>query len=110
MVAYLHSPDTQLDFDVYQFSKDGYPEVLADYTEQEAGEYNAAEIVTDGNINGIDAAWYRAEETYDGQEYETLTYVLDGGDEYVEIVFWLDGESAQAEADQIMNSLTFVTR
>ena len=110
MVAYLHSPDTQLDFDVYQFSKEGYPEVLADYTEQEAGEYNAAEIVTDGNINGIDAAWYSAEETYDGQEYETLTYVLDGGDEYVEIVFWLDGESAQAEADQIMNSLTFVTR
>ena len=92
MVAYLHSPDTLLDFDVYQFSKEGYPEVLADFTEQEAGEYNASEIVTDGNINGIDAAWYRAEETYDGQEYETLTYVLDGGDEYVEIVFWLDGE------------------
>ena len=110
MVAYLHSPDTLLDFDVYQFSKEGYPEVLADFTEQEAGEYNASEIVTDGNINGIDAAWYRAEETYDGQEYETLTYVLDGGDEYVEIVFWLDGDSAQAEADQIMSSLTFVTR
>ena len=110
MVAYLHSPDTLLDFDVYQFSKEGYPEVLADFTEQEAGEYNASEIVTDGNINGIDAAWYRAEETYDGQEYETLTYVLDGGDEYVEIVFWLDGDSAQAEADQIISSLTFVTR
>ena len=43
-------------------------------------------------------------------QYETLTYVLDGGDEYVEIVFWLDGDSAQAEADQIMSSLTFVTR
>ena len=50
------------------------------------------------------------EEIYDGQEYETLTYILDGGDEYVEIVFWLDGDNAQAEADQIMNSLTFVTR
>lgn len=110
MVAYLHSPDTLLDFDVYQFSKEGYPEALADFTEQEAGEYNASEIVTDGNINGIDAAWYRAEEIYDGQEYETLTYILDGGDEYVEIVFWLDGDNAQAEADQIMNSLTFVTR
>ena len=110
MVAYLHSPDTLLDFDVYQFSKEGYPEVLADFTEQEAGEYNASEIVTDGNINGIDAAWYRAEEIYDGQEYETLTYVLDDGDEYVEIVFWLDGDNAQAEADQIMNSLSFVTR
>ena len=110
MVAYLHSPDTLLDFDVYQFSKEGYPEALADFTEQEAGEYNASEIVTDGNINGIDAAWYRATENYDGQDYETVTYILDGGDEYVEIVFWMDGDSAQEEADQIMNSLTFVTR
>ena len=110
LVAYLHSPDTLLDFDVYQFSKEGYPEAMTDFTEQEAGEYNATEIVTDGNINGIDIAWYRAEETYEGQEYETLTYILDGGDEYVEIVFWLDGDNAQAEADQIMNSLTFVTR
>ena len=110
MVAYLHSPDTLLDFDIYQFSKEGYPEALADFTEQEAGEYNASEIVTDGNINGIDAAWYRATENYDGQDYETVTYILDSGDEYVEIVFWMDGDSAQEEADQIMNSLTFVTR
>lgn len=110
MIAYLHSPDTLLDFDVYQFSKEGYPGNLSDFTEQEAGEYNASEVVTGGNINGIDAAWYRAEETYDGQEYETITYVLDGGDEYVEIAFWLDGDSAQEEVDQIMNSLTFVTR
>ena len=47
MVAYLHSPNTLLDFDIYQFSKEGYPEALADFTEQEAGEYNASEIVTD---------------------------------------------------------------
>jgi hypothetical protein len=110
MVAYLHSPDTLLDFDIYQFSKEGYPEALADFAEQEAGEYNASEIVTDGNINGIDAAWYRATENYDGQDYETVTYILDSGDEYVEIVFWMDGDCAQEEADQIMNSLTFVTR
>ena len=110
MVAYLHSPDTLLDFDIYQFSKEGYPEALADFAEQEAGEYNASEIVTDENINGIDAAWYRATENYDGQDYETVTYILDSGDEYVEIVFWMDGDCAQEEADQIMNSLTFVTR
>ena len=83
-------------------ARKGFPETLSDFTEQEAGEYNAFKIKTDGNINGIDAAWYMAEETYEGQEYETLTYILDGGDKYVEIGFWLDGDNARTEADQIM--------
>lgn len=110
MVAYMHSPDTLLDFDVYQFSKEGYPEALADMAAQEAAEYNASEVVTDGSVNGIAAAWYRATESYDGQSYTTLTYVLEDGGDYVEIVFWLDGENAEAEARAIIDTLTFVTR
>lgn len=110
MVAYLHSPDTLLDFDVYQFSKEGYPEKLADYAAQEAAEYETAEIVTDGDINGIAAAWYRAAETYEGRQYTTLTYILEDGGDYVEIVFWLDGDSAEEEALAIIDTLTFVTR
>ncbi len=109
-VAYMHSPDTLLDFDVYQFGKEGYPEKLADFAKEEAEEYNATEIVTEGNINGIDAAWYRAVETYDDAEYTTLTYALEDGDQYVEIVFWLDGENAEQEAQAIIDTLTFVTR
>ena len=109
-VAYMHSPDTLMDFDVYQFSKEGCQEKLADYAKAEAEEYNATEIVTDGNVNGIDAAWYRAVETYEGAEYTTLTYVLEDGDQYVEIAFWLDGENAEQEAQAIINTLTFVTR
>ena len=111
MVAYLRSPDTLLDFDVYQFSKEGYPEDLAEYAGQEAAEYESAfDVVTDLDINGIDAASYRAREIYDGQEYETLTYILDGGNEFVEVVFWLDGEEAEIQAQEIIGSLTFVTR
>lgn len=110
MVAYLMSPDSLLDFDVYQFSKDGYPDTLAAFVEQEAAEYEAAEVVTDGSINGIDAGWYRATETYEDQEYATLTYVLEDGDQYVELAFWLDGETAEEEAQAIINTLTFVER
>lgn len=109
-VAYMQSPDSLLDFDVYQFSKEGCQEKLADYAVAEAEEYNTTEIVTDGNVNGIDAAWYRATETYEGVEYTTLTYVLEDGDQYVEIAFWLDGENADQEAQAIINTLTFVTR
>ena len=110
MVAYMHSPDTLLDFDVYQFSREGYPATLAAFVEAEAAEYAATEVVTDGNINGIDIAWYRAVETYDGQAYTTLTYAMEDGGDYVEIAFWLDGEDAEAEADAIIGTLSFVTR
>ena len=66
--------------------------------------------MTDLDINGIDCASYRAREVYDGQEYDTLNYILDGGDEYVELVVWLDGEEAEVLAQKIINSLSFVTR
>jgi len=37
--------------------------------------------------------------------FNTLTYILDGGNEYVEVVFWLDGETADAEAEAIIRTL-----
>ena len=110
MVAYMRSDETLLDFDVYQFTKEGRPDSLAAYAEQEAAEYNAFEVVTGKNINGIDVAWYRAKETYDGKEYTTLNYLFDDGDQYVEIAFWLDGETAEAEAQEIISTLAFIHR
>ena len=109
-VAYLFSDETALDFDVYQFAKDGLPAALSDYAAQEASEYaGVTEVVTDDEINGIPVAWYRAVEEYDEAEYDTITYVMDAGDQYVEIVFWLDGEDANAEAEAIMSTLSPVT-
>ncbi len=106
MVAYMHSEETLLDFDVYHFSKEGYPDTLAAFAETEAAQYKATEVVTDEKINGIDAGYYRAVETYEGKEYSTLTYVLEDSGSYVEIAFWLDGENAEAEAKAIMNTLS----
>jgi hypothetical protein len=110
MVGYMCSDETLLDFDVYQFTKEGHPDKLAEYAEQEAAEYNAFEIKTGEQINGIDAAWYRAMETYEGKEYTTLNYLFETGDQYVEIVFWLDGETAEEEAQAIINTLGFILR
>lgn len=109
-VAYLYSDETALDFDIYQFYKDDLPEDLAEYAAQEASEYaGVTEVVTDGEINGIPVAWYRAVEQYDEAEYDTITYIMDAGDQFVEIVFWLDGEDANAETEAIMSTLTPVT-
>ena len=110
MVAYMYSPDTSLDFDVYQFAREGYEDTLAAFVEAEAAEYAATEVVTDGNINGIDVAWYRAVDTWNGKAYDTLTYAMADGDDYVEIAFWLDGENAEAEAQAIIETLGFITR
>ena len=105
-VAYWYSEASALDFDVYQFSKDGLPEALADYVVQEASEYEGvSDLTADGEISGIPAAWYRAVEEYEEGEYDTIIFIFDGGDEYVEVVFWLDGLTAGAEADSIIRSI-----
>ncbi len=105
-VAYWYSEASLLDFDVYQFGKEGLPQALAEYTEEEASEYEGVSgIVTDGEINLVPAAQYRAVEEYEEGEYDTITYIFDAGDEFVEVVFWLDGLTADAEADAIIHTL-----
>lgn len=105
--AYWYSDESLLDFDVYQFSKEGLPETLAEYVVQEAADYQGvSQLTTDGEISGIPAAWYRAVEEYDEGEYDTITFIFDRGDEYIEVVFWLDGLTASAQADSIIRSVT----
>ena len=106
MVAYYRSDNSLLDFDIYQFSKEGYPENLADFVNQEAAEYDAFAIQTDGDIWGIPFGSYNAKETYEGVEYETETYVFEDDGQYIEITFWLDGIEARQEASSIIFSLS----
>ena len=62
----------------------------------------------DDEFNGIPAAWYRTIEPFEGVEYETITYIMEDGDEFVEIVFWLSGDNDANEAEEIIQSLTRV--
>ena len=105
-VAYWVSDETMLDFDVYQFSKEGLPGRLADYVAEEAASYESvSQVVPETTVNDIPVGWYRTVEEYAGKDYDTLTCVLDAGQDYVEVVFWLDGSAAGSEADAIMHSL-----
>ena len=105
-MAYYTSEATALDFDVYQFGKDGLPESLSEYVAQEAAEYPViTELVTDGEINDVPVGWYRTVEECEEGEYDTITYIMDASDSFVEIVFWLDGFTAEAEADYIIHNL-----
>ncbi len=101
-VAYYKSEETTVDFDVYEWAK-ATDETLAAAIAEEAKEFDAEAKETE--INGIAAAYYNATEESEGKEYKTVTYMIDNGDEFVEIVFWLDGENAEAEVDAIIATL-----
>ena len=106
-VAYFASEESLVDFDVYQFPKKDAAQELSQYVLEEAAMYDkASEIDTNFVINGIPTAWYRTPDTYADQEYDTLTCILDNDTEYVEIVFWMDGQNAQQEVNAIIKSLS----
>ena len=101
-VAYFYSEETLVDFDVYEWAK-ADDETLTDAAAEEAAKYKAeAEETT---INDLPVAFYKAVEESKGTEYNTVTYMIDNGEEFVEIVFWLDGEDAEAEVEAIMATL-----
>ena len=96
--AYYKSDETLMDFDVYEYPKDEpFEEFLKGY---------AAPNMTREEINGVKAAVYRSTDESDGKEYSTLNYILEDEKEYVVVVFWLDGEEAEPQALEVINSLS----
>ena len=104
-IGYYCRGEAEMDFDVYQWTKDEGATVTSEANAE------AAEYVTDGPVlttqrNGIRAACYRAVEIAEFRSYTTLTYILDAGTDFVELVFWMDGEGAEELVDGILDSLT----
>ena len=106
LVVYMKSPEFKTDFDVYQYSKEGCPEDLAEHVQNEATKYNTTDIKTDVDVNGITVARCEAIEPFEGNDYNTITYYLDDGDTYVEIVFWLWDEASEEQAETIFSTLS----
>ena len=102
-VAYYKSAETLVDFDVYQWAKSN-GETLKTAIAEEAKKFSATP--EEKTINGLSVASYKAKEESDGKQYDTVTYMIDDGDYFVELVFWLDGDNAQAEVDAIMATLS----
>ena len=106
-VAYYFSPDSEMDFDIYQFPRP-YPEMgLEEYTKKLAADFNGSEARTQ-MVSGIEVGTYLSRESYDGIEYDVMAALIEDGDDYLEVVFWLDGENAEQEATAILNTLSEV--
>ncbi|MDO4493388.1 MAG: hypothetical protein Q4C53_05800 [Clostridia bacterium] len=89
LLGIFTNPRTLYDFDVYQFSKEGYAS-LADFNEQDAALCNGTELYED-EVNGIPYAYYvntvEAEEGEVPMVVENYTFETLAGDEYVQVCF-----------------------
>lgn len=108
MVAYYRSDKHLMDFDIYQFAKEG--RILEEYAEKEAKEFGADWIDT-VVFNGVPLVFYISQEQYDGAEYRVANFLFDAGNDFGEIVFWLDGPNDGEEAaeltEQILSSIFY---
>ena len=102
-VAYYASEESKVDFDVYQWTK-AEGETLESAAAEEAAEYEAEAVAAE--FNGVPCMYYEAVEESDGVEYKTVTYIAEDGNDFVEIVFWLDGDNAQETVNSIIETLT----
>lgn len=104
-VAYYASEESAVDFDVYQWAA-AVGESLDAVAAAEATEYGAEAV--EANINGIIVYVYDAVEESEGQEYATYTCMMQNGDFFAEVVFWLDGDNAAAAAADMISTLEVI--
>ena len=106
-VAYFFSPNSKMDFDIYQFPRP-HPELsFEEYMDKTAADFNGGSVRV-RKINGIEVGTYKSREVYGGIEYDVMAALMEEGSECIEIVFWLDGENAEQEATAILKTLSAV--
>ena len=102
-IAYYYKDNSSIDFDVYQWEKDGV------YVLEEEAEYFAAAYGTTATevvINGISGMKYVSQEEYDGDTYTVINYMFDDGENIVELCFWTINTKEELDAvDGIINSI-----
>lgn len=103
-VAYYYKDDESIDFDVYQWAKEGIYEL------EEEAAYFAAEYGTTAEsveINGIPGMKYISTEEYEGYDYTVINYMFDDGEFIVELCFWtINTQEELAVVEEIINTIT----
>ncbi len=100
MVAYYKSANDLMDFDLYYWAK-----ATGETLEDAVAEETTNEVKTT-TVNGIDLFYYNdIEDSIDGT-FPTITYIMEDGDYFVELVFYVDGENAEQKIADIVNTIT----
>ena len=102
-IAYYFKDDQSIDFDVYQWDKEGKYN-LKEEAEYFASEYNAtAEEV---EINGISGMKYISKEVFDDNEYTVINYMFEDEKSIVELSFWtIDTEEEYKAVEEIIGTI-----
>ena len=102
-IAYYFKDTESIDFDVYQWDKEGT------YTLSEEAEYFAAEYNTvpeEIEINGINGMKYVSVESFDDEEYTVVNYMFEDEKSIVELCFWtIDTKEEYDAVDEIINTI-----
>ena len=102
-IGYYYKDDDSIDFDVYQWEKEGV------YTLEEEAEYFAAEYGTEPEkitINGIQGMKYVSSEEFDGYEYTVVNYMFEDDNYIIELSFWtIDTAEEYKAVDDIINTI-----
>ena len=102
-IAYYFKDSESIDFDIYQWDKEG-KYTLKGEAEYFAAEYNAVpEEIEIGDISGMK---YVSKETFDGYEYTVLNYMFEDEKSIVELCFWtIDTEEEYKAVDEIISTI-----
>ena len=102
-IGYYYKDDDSIDFDVYQWAKEGV------YTLEEEAEYFAEEYGTVAEkvtINGINCMKYISKEVYDGFEYTVVNYMFEDENSIIELCFWtIDTAEEYKAVDNIIKTI-----
>ena len=102
-IAYYFKDDDSIDFDVYQWDKEGK------YTLKEEAEYLASEYNSTSEeieINGIMGMKYISKEKFDNKEYTVLNYMFEDEKSIIELSFWtIDTEEEYKAVDEIIGTI-----
>ena len=102
-IAYYFKDDQSIDFDVYQWDKEGK------YTLKEEAAYFASEYNTTAEeieINGISGMKYISKEVFDDNEYTVVNYMFEDEKSIIELSFWtIDTEEEYKAVDKIINTI-----
>ena len=102
-IAYYFKDSESIDFDVYQWDKEGK------YTLKEEAEYFAAEynaVPKEVEFGGISGMKYVSKETFDGHEYTVLNYMFEDEKSIIELCFWtIDTEEEYKSVDEIISTI-----
>lgn len=102
-IAYYYKDDESIDFDVYQWEKDGQYTLEGEANALAAFYGTTAEAVA---FNGLNAMKYVSLEEYEGNTYTVVNYLLEDEVYIVELCFWtVDTPQEYSDIDAILNTL-----